>query len=43
VVQGEVSVTIYSDVCLRYIVREILFEYSDVCLRYRVGEFFCVQ
>jgi len=33
------GIVVYSDVCLRYRVREILC--GDVCLRYRVMELLC--
>ena len=38
-VTGEGNV-VYSDVCVRYRVREMLV-YSDVCLSYRVREMLC--
>ena len=36
-VQGEGNVTVYSDVCLRFRVIEILL-YTVICLRYRMRE-----
>jgi len=37
-VKGE-GIVVYSDVCLRYRVREMLC--GDVCLKYRVRELLC--
>ena len=37
-IKGE-GIVVYSDVCLRYRVREILC--GDLCLRYRVRELLC--